>query len=158
MCAVKTSRRSNYIRRSYSRLLKASLNKSQSLYNNISARSLSFPGIQMILNLYLERIRDQRIWRSVSFRTVIKYFKFLQSVQILKPSTPLNSASYSFKQRIIANSSLSWISQLYSAGLFFFKKKAYNTYRPLFVSYYNVPLIYYPNESVSIRVSRSKSN
>ena len=110
VCAAKTSERSSCIRRSYSRLLKASLGRSWSLRDSTSARSLSFPGMWMILNLYLERIRDQRIWRSVSFRTVIKYSRFLWLVWISKPSTPLNSASHSSRQRMIANSSLSWIS------------------------------------------------
>jgi hypothetical protein len=43
--AAKTSGRSSYIRRSYSRLLKASLGRSWSLRDSASARSLSFPGI-----------------------------------------------------------------------------------------------------------------
>ena len=156
--AAKTFRRSSYIRRSYSQLLKASLGRSQSLYNSVSACLLSFLGIQMILNLYLERIRDQCIWRFISFYIIIKYSKFLQLIWISKPFTPFNSASYSSKQRIIANSSLLWISQLYSTRLFFFKKKAYSTHRPLFISYYNVPLMHYPNKLVLIQVSQLKSN
>ncbi len=47
--------------------------------------------------LYHNSIKDHLICCSVSFLTVIKYFRFLWFVQIWKLDTLLNSASHSFK-------------------------------------------------------------
>jgi len=57
--------------------------------------------------LYCDSIKDYLICRSVSFLTVIKYFRFLWSVQIWKLDTLLNSASYSFKHCMMISISLS---------------------------------------------------
>jgi len=57
--------------------------------------------------LYCNSIKDHLICCSVSFLTVIKYFRFLWSVQIWKLDTLLNSASHSFKHCMMISISLS---------------------------------------------------
>jgi len=47
--------------------------------------------------LYYDSIKDHLICCSVSFLTVIKYFRFLWFIWIWKLDTLLNSVSYSFK-------------------------------------------------------------
>jgi len=57
--------------------------------------------------LYCDSIKDHLICHSVNFLTVIKYFRFLWSVQIWKLDTLLNSASHSFKHHMIISICLS---------------------------------------------------
>jgi len=57
--------------------------------------------------LYCNSIKDHLICHSVSFLTVIKYFRFLWFKQIWKLDTLLNSASHSFKHCIMISISLS---------------------------------------------------
>jgi len=57
--------------------------------------------------LYCNSIKDHLICCSVSFLTVIKYFRFLWSVWIWKLDTLLNSASHSFKHHMMISISLS---------------------------------------------------
>jgi len=57
--------------------------------------------------LYCNSIKDHLICRSVSFLTVIKYFRFLWFMQIWKLDTLLNSASHSFKHCMMISISLS---------------------------------------------------
>jgi len=75
--------------------------------NKASALSFCLLSKYNIKKLYCDRIKDHLICCSVSFLTVIKYFRFLWSVFIWKLDTLLNSASHSFKHYMMISISLS---------------------------------------------------
>ncbi len=75
--------------------------------NKASALSFCLLSKYNIKKLYCDSIKDHLIYCSVSFLTVIKYFRFLWSVQIWKLDTLLNSASHSFKHHMMISISLS---------------------------------------------------
>ncbi len=75
--------------------------------NKASVLSFCLLNKYSIKKLYCDSIKDHLIYRSVSFLTVIKYFRFLWSVQIWKLDTLLNSASHSFKHCMMISISLS---------------------------------------------------
>jgi len=75
--------------------------------NKASVLSFCFLSKYSMKKLYCNSIKDHLICHSVSFLTVIKYFKFLWSVQIWKLNTLLNSASHSFKHCMMISISLS---------------------------------------------------
>jgi len=75
--------------------------------NKASALSFCLPDKYSMKKLYYDRIKDHFICCSVSFLTVIKYFRFLWSVWIWKLDTLLNSASHFFKHCIMISISLS---------------------------------------------------
>jgi len=75
--------------------------------NKASALSFCLSDKYSMKKLYCNRIKDHLICCSVSFLTVIKYFRFLWSVQIWKLDTFLNSASHSFKHHMMISISLS---------------------------------------------------
>ena len=72
-----------------------------------SALSFWFLSKYNMKKLYCYNVRNHLICCSVSFLTVIKYFRFLWSVQTWKLNTLLNSASHSFKHCMIISISLS---------------------------------------------------
>jgi len=76
---------------------KRSVNISYSCLDRAFALSFWFSDKYSMKKLYCDSIRNHLICHSVSFLTVIKYFRFLWFVQIWKLDTLLNSASYSFK-------------------------------------------------------------
>ncbi len=75
--------------------------------NKASALSFCLLSKYSMKKLYCDSIKDHLICRSVSFLTVIKYFRFLWSVQIWKLDTLLNSASHFFKYCMMTSISLS---------------------------------------------------
>ncbi len=75
--------------------------------NKASVLSFCFLSKYNMKKLYCDRIKDHLICHSVSFLTVIKYFRFLWFVQIWKLDTLLNSASHSFKHCMMISISLS---------------------------------------------------
>jgi len=75
--------------------------------NKASVLSFCLSDKYSMMKLYHNRIKDHFICCSVSFLTVIKYFRFLWSVQIWKLDTLLNSASHSFKHHMMISISLS---------------------------------------------------
>ncbi len=75
--------------------------------NKASALSFCLLSKYNMMKLYCNSIKDHLICCSVSFLTVIKYFRFLWSVQIWKLDTFLNSASHSFKHCMMISISLS---------------------------------------------------
>jgi hypothetical protein len=103
----RTSGFKSYAIRCCNRSSEASLGISCSLRESASGLPASLPGRNMSLNLYREKIKDQRTYRSVSWRTFIKYSRFLWSVRIVKSLTLRSSASHSSRQRMMARSSLS---------------------------------------------------
>ncbi len=76
-------------------------------FNKVSALSFCLLNKYSMKKLYCNRIKDHLICHSVSFLTVIKYFRFLWSVQIWKLDTLLNSVSHSFKHHMMISISLS---------------------------------------------------
>jgi len=75
--------------------------------NRASALSFCLLNKYSMKKLYCNSIKDHLICCSVSFLTVIKYFRFLWSVQIWKLDTLFNSASHSFKHCMMISISLS---------------------------------------------------
>ncbi len=75
--------------------------------NRVSAFSFCLFNKYSMKKLYCDSIKDHLICHSVSFLTVIKYFRFLWFVQIWKLDTLLNSASHSFKHHMMISISLS---------------------------------------------------
>ena len=65
--------------------------------NKASALSFCLLNKYSMKKLYCDSIKDHLICCSVSFLTVIKYFRFLWFIQIWKLDTLLNSASHFFK-------------------------------------------------------------
>jgi len=84
-----------------------SVNISCLCLNRTSALSFWFFNKYSMKKLYCDSIRNHLICHFVSFLTVIKYFRFLWSVQIWKLDTLLNSASHSFKHCMMISISLS---------------------------------------------------
>jgi len=76
-------------------------------FNKASVLSFCLLSKYSMKKLYCNSIKDHLICHSVSFLTVIKYFRFLWSVQIWKLDTLLNSASHSFKHCMMISISLS---------------------------------------------------
>ncbi len=76
-------------------------------FNKTSILSFCLLSKYSMKKLYCDSIKDHLICCSVSFLTVIKYFRFLWSVQIWKLDTLLNSASHSFKHCMMISISLS---------------------------------------------------
>ncbi len=76
-------------------------------FDKASALSFCLLSKYSMKKLYCNSIKDHLICHSVSFLTVIKYFRFLWSVQIWKLDTLLNSASHSFKHCMMMSISLS---------------------------------------------------
>jgi len=75
--------------------------------NRASVLSFWFSNKYSMKKLYCDSIRNHLICHSVSFLTVIKYFRFLWFVQIWKLDTLLNSASHSFKHHMMISIFLS---------------------------------------------------
>jgi len=75
--------------------------------NRASVLSFCLLSKYSMKKLYCNSIKDHLICHSVSFLTVIKYFRFLWSVWIWKLDTLLNSASHSFKHCMMISISLS---------------------------------------------------
>ncbi len=80
---------------------------SYSHLDRASALSFWFSDKYSMKKLYCDSIRNHLICHSVSFLTVIKYFRFLWSVQIWKLDTLLNSVSHSFKHHMMISIFLS---------------------------------------------------
>ncbi len=75
--------------------------------NKASALSFCLLSKYSMKKLYCDRIKAHLICCSVSFLTVIKYFRFLWFVQIWKLDTLLSSVSHSFKHHMMISISLS---------------------------------------------------
>jgi hypothetical protein len=81
-----------------------------SLRERASGREARVPGRYERLKQYRASVSAHRICRSFKRLIFIKCSKFLWSVRIVKDFTLRNSASHSSRQRMTANSSLSWMS------------------------------------------------
>jgi len=83
------------------------VNISCSYLDRASILSFWFSDKYSIKKLYCDSIRNHLIYCSVSFLTVMKYFRFLWSVWIWKLDTLLNSVSHSFKHHMMISIFLS---------------------------------------------------
>ena len=106
-----------------------------------SAFQFCFPGRQVIRKLNRESVSDHRAYLRVSYLLVIKYSRALWSNKIrIYKGSPSSSTRHYSSARTIASISLSWISQLYSAGFMVFKKYTIGChYQSVSLNYKRIP-------------------